>query len=133
MRTRLDPMIMENTLPIKGVYEIAVRVKDLSRSEAFYKDVLGLKEGLRDERRNWLFLWAGGNSGMVVLQEDKGDWPLQHFAFTVLASDMERAHSMLKEKGVNVSAPVHHAWMNAVSLYFKDPDDNELELIALQN
>jgi len=42
-------------LPIKGVYEIAIRVKDLARAELFYTGVLGLKEGLRDERRNWLF------------------------------------------------------------------------------
>ena len=43
-------------LPIKGIYEIAVRVKDLARAESFYTQVLGLKEGLRDETRNWLFL-----------------------------------------------------------------------------
>ena len=122
---------MDNTLPIKGVYEIAIRVKDLARSEAFYKDVLGLKEGIRDERRNWLFLWAGGNAGMVVLQEDKGEWPLQHFAFAVVESDMERAGALLKEKGVDVSEPVHHEWMNAVSLYFRDPDGHALELIAI--
>lgn len=36
-------------LPIKGLYEVAIRVKDLARAEAFYKDVLGLKEGLRDD------------------------------------------------------------------------------------
>ena len=122
---------MDNTLPIKGVYEIAIRVKDLSRSEAFYKHVLGLKEGLRDERRNWLFLWAGGNAGMVVLQEDKGEWPSQHFAFTVVESDMERAGALLREQGVDVSEPVHHQWMNAVSLYFRDPDGHALELIAI--
>jgi catechol 2,3-dioxygenase-like lactoylglutathione lyase family enzyme len=91
------------TLPIKGLYEIAIRVKDLARSESFYKDVLGLQEGLRDERRNWLFLYAGGNAGMVVLQEDKGDWPTQHFAFTVNETDINRAATMLKDKGVAVS------------------------------
>ena len=122
---------MDKTLPIKGVYEIAIRVKDLARSEAFYKGVLGLKEGLRDERRNWLFLWAGGNSGMVVLQEDKGEWPSQHFAFTVLESELERARAHLKEKGVDVSEPVNHQWMNAVSLYFDDPDGHALELVAI--
>jgi catechol 2,3-dioxygenase-like lactoylglutathione lyase family enzyme len=124
---------MDNTLPIKGVYEIAIRVKDLPRAEAFYKEVLGLREGLRDERRNWLFLWAGGDAGMVVLQEDKDDWPLQHFAFTVNESDIERAAGILKDKGVAVSDPVHHAWMNGVSLYFKDPDGHALELIAILN
>jgi catechol 2,3-dioxygenase-like lactoylglutathione lyase family enzyme len=118
-------------LPIKGLYEIAIRVKDLARAEVFYKDVLGLEEGLRDERRNWLFLYAGGNAGMVVLQEDKGEWPRQHFAFTVDESDLKRAAAMLKDNGVEVSEPVIHEWMNAVSVYFDDPDGNALELLAL--
>jgi lactoylglutathione lyase len=118
-------------LPIKGLYEVAIRVKDLARAEAFYKDVLGLKEGLRDERRNWLFLYAGGDAGMVVLQEDKGEWPMQHFAFAVSEADIGPAAALLKEKGVTVSEPVHHEWMNSVSLYFDDPDGNALELLAL--
>ena len=118
-------------LPIKGLYEIAIRVKDLARAEAFYKDVLGLEEGLRDERRNWLFLRAGGDAGMVVLQEDKGDWPTQHFAFSVSESDIERAAGLLKDKGVAVSEPVYHEWMKSVSVYFDDPDGHELELLAL--
>ena len=120
-------------LPIKGLFEIAVKVKDLSRAEAFYKDVLGLEEGLRDNSRNYLFLYAGGREGMVVLQEDKSDWPKQHFAFTVNEADIERASAMLKEKGVTVSEPVFHEWMNSVSVYFDDPDGHALELIALSS
>jgi catechol 2,3-dioxygenase-like lactoylglutathione lyase family enzyme len=118
-------------LPIKGLYEITIRVKDLARAESFYKDVLGLKEGLRDDRRNWLFLYAGGDAGMVVLQEDKGEWPAQHFAFTVRETDIEQAAAMLKEKGVAVSEPVFHDWMKSVSVYFDDPDGHALELLAL--
>ena len=120
-------------LPIKGLYEIAIRVKDLARAEAFYKDVLGLNEGLRDDRRNWLFLYAGGDAGMVVLQEDKGEWPTQHFAFTVSEPDIKRAADMLKEKGVSVSEPVYHEWIKAVSVYFDDPDGHALELLALSS
>jgi catechol-2,3-dioxygenase len=119
-------------LPIRGVYEIAVRVKDLSRSEPFYREVLDLEVGLRDEKRNWLFLRAGGDAGMVVLQEDKGEWPLQHFAFTLDEADIERAASMLRERGVEVEGPVFHQWMGATSLYFDDPDGNALELLALK-
>jgi lactoylglutathione lyase len=117
-------------LPIRGVYEVAVRVKDLAKAEPFYRDVLGLDIGLRDEKRNWLFLRAGGDAGMVVLQEDKGDWPLQHFAFTVDEADIERAAAMLRERGVEVEGPVVHQWMGATSLYFKDPDGHALELCA---
>jgi len=119
-------------LPIKGLYEIAIRVKDLARAESFYTSVLGLEEGLRDDRRNWLFMWAGGKAGMIVLQEDKGEWPLQHFAFTIDEPDLTRAAALLAEKGVAVSAPVYHEWMNSTSLYFKDPDGHDLELIALR-
>ena len=118
-------------LPIKGLYEIAIRVKDLARAENFYTEVLGLREGLRDDRRNWLFLYAGGDAGMVVLQEDKGEWPTQHFAFTVREAEISEAAATLKKKGVTVSEPVHHEWMKSVSVYFDDPDGHALELIAL--
>ena len=118
-------------LPITGLYEIAIRVKNLARAESFYKDVLGLEEGLRDDRRNWLFLRAGGDAGMVVLQEDKGDWPQQHFAFAVSPDQITQAAATLKEAGVAVSEPVYHEWMKGISVYFDDPDGHSLELLAL--
>lgn len=117
-------------LPIRGVYEVAIRVKDLARAEPFYREVLGLEVGIRDDKRNWLFLRAGGDAGMVVLQEDKTDWPLQHFAFTIDEADIEPAAAMLRERGVEVEGPVFHEWMPATSLYFEDPDGNALELCA---
>jgi catechol 2,3-dioxygenase-like lactoylglutathione lyase family enzyme len=120
-------------VPITGLYEIAIRVNDLARAESFYKEVLGLEEGLRDERRNWLFLRAGGDAGMVVLQEDKGNWPKQHFAFTVNKTDIRQAEATLKDKGLEVSEPVYHEWMKAFSLYFDDPDGHSLELTALSD
>ncbi len=118
-------------LPIQGLYEIAIPVKQMARAEAFYRDVLGLQFGIRDERRNWLFLRAGGDAGMVVLQENPGDWPTMHFAFTVDAADLERATALLKEQGVAIDGPHYHEWMPATSVYFKDPDGHELELCAL--
>ncbi len=108
------------------------KLKTWLAQSLFYKHVLGLKEGLRDDRRNSIFLWAGGSAGMVVLQEYKGKWPTQHFAFTVEKSDLSRAGALLQEKGVAVSAPVYHEWMGSTSLYFEDPDGHDLELIALQ-
>lgn len=117
-------------LPIRGIYEVAVKIKDLTRAEAFYRDVLGLTEGIRDERRRWLFLRAGGDAGMIVLQEDAGDWSAQHFAFTVAEEDVESAATTLRERGVEVEGPVFHAWMPAKSIYFSDPDGHDLELCA---
>ena len=117
-------------LPIRGVYEIAIRVKDLATAEAFYREILGLQVGIRDESRKWLFLRAGGDAGMIVLQEDKGQWPTQHFAFTVDEGDIQQAADTLRERGVNVEGPSFHAWMPAKSIYFADPDGHDLELCA---
>ena len=87
-------------IPIRGVYEVAIRVKNLARAEPFYREVLGLEVGIRDERRNWLFLRAG-DGGMVVLQEDTGDWPTQHFALTVSEADIDKAADALREAVVD--------------------------------
>ena len=117
-------------IPIISVYEVAIRVRDLKNAEAFYRDVMGLQFGLRDQKRNWLFMRAGGAAGMVVLQEDRGEWPSQHFAFAVKDSELERAAALLKEKGVNIIGPVFHDWMPGRSVYFEDPDGHSLELFA---
>jgi catechol 2,3-dioxygenase-like lactoylglutathione lyase family enzyme len=118
-------------IPITGVYEVAIRVRDLKTAEAFYRDVLGLQFGLRDDKRNWLFLRAGRSVGMIVLQEDRGEWPQQHFAFAVKESELESAASILTAKGVKVVGPVFHDWIPGRSLYFEDPDGHALELIAV--
>ncbi len=115
---------------ITGVYEVAIRVRELERAESFYREVLGLAEGLRDEERRWLFLRAGGSAGMVVLQEDPGPWPAQHLAFRADAEALGAATERLRARGVEVEGPVVHDWIPAVSIYFRDPDGHELELCA---
>lgn len=117
-------------LSIRGIYEIAIKVADLSRAEEFYCNILDLEVGIRDERRNWVFLRVGGDRGMIVLQEDKGEFPAQHFAFTVDDVDIEQAARLLRERGVEVGEVVFHEWMPAKSVYFDDPDGNALELCA---
>lgn len=120
-------------VPIQGLYEVAIPVQALARAEAFYREVLDLEVGIRDERRNWLFLRAGGQAGMIVLQENKGEWLKQHFAFTVADADLDRATELLRERGVDVDGPHFHAWMPARSVYFSDPDGHQLELCAPLN
>jgi len=117
-------------VPIRGLYEVAIPVRRLAPAEAFYREVLGLEAGLRDERRNWLFLRAGGGAGMVVLQEHQGEFATYHFAFTVDEADLERAAAVLREAGVRTTGPIFHAWIPGKSLYFSDPDGHDLELFA---
>jgi lactoylglutathione lyase len=115
---------------IRGLYEVAIPVKHLPRAEAFYRQVLGLEVGIRDETRKWVFLRAGGSAGMIVLQENPGEWSPMHFAFTADEADLERAVAVLQEHGVTVQGPVTHDWMPAKSVYFSDPDGHDVELCA---
>ena len=113
-----------------GVYEIAVPVSDLDRAEAFYRGVLGLEVGLRDESRRWIFLRAGGQAGMVVLQETPGPFIAMHFAFTVAREAIAGAVAALASHDITVDGLHFHAWMPATSVYFADPDGHALELCA---
>jgi catechol 2,3-dioxygenase-like lactoylglutathione lyase family enzyme len=115
---------------IRGVYEVAVPVRELERAEKFYREVLGLEVGLRDERRRWLFLRAGGGAGMVVLQETPAAWAKQHFALSVAPDEIDAAAARLRELGVPVRGPILHEWLGARSVYFADPDGHDLELCA---
>ena len=118
---------------IESVFEVAVKVRHLSVSSMFYKAVLGFSEGLLDEKRRWHFLWVGRHQGMIVLQEDRGHWLPQHFAFRVRESDLPGLKTQLENHYVVVEGPVSLDWMNAISLYFSDPDGHQLELCALRS
>ena len=117
-------------LRIKGIYEIAIPVKELSAAESFYRNVLGLEVGLRDEKRRWLFLRAGGAAGMLVLQEKPDHWQSQHFAFAVSDAELDEATAELQSHGVVVDGPYLNDWMPARSVYFSDVDGHQLELCA---
>ena len=114
---------------IRGVYEVAIRVRDVATAEKFYREVLGLEVGLRDDRRNWVFMRAGGG-GMIALQEERGEWRQQHFAFAVAERDVDSAAATLRRLGVPVDGPMVHDWIPAMSLYFADPDGHDVELCA---
>ena len=117
------------TFSVNGVYEVAIKVNDIARAEEFYLQVLNFQLGLRDEARRWLFLRAG-YGGMVVLQEDRTDWPKQHFAFLIDEGDIDSTCRYLAQRGVEFNGPVLHEWMPAYSIYFADPDGHDVELCA---
>jgi len=117
-------------IPVHGVYEIAIPVRNLAQAEVFYTETLGFTVGLRDEERNWVFLDTGGMTGMVVLTENTGEWPALHFAFAATdKADLDKAKAFLDKAGATTRGPVHHEWMGADSLYFNDPDGHALEFI----
>lgn len=115
---------------IRGLYEVAIPVRQLKNAESFYRDALGLEVGLRDEQRKWLFLRVGGAAGMIVLQECAPGFPRHHFAFAVSESHLQEAEAVLRKCDVPARGPIFHGWMPGTSLYFEDVDGHELEFFA---
>ena len=112
-----------------GIYEVAIRVKDLAKAHMVYREILGLEDGLLVEERGMYFLRTPGNQGMVVLIQDDDDFPSQHYAFSIDESDVERTLDAPSAAGVTAKGPVFRDWMPGTSIYFSDPDGHELEFV----
>ena len=128
-------------VPVRGLYEAHLTVRDLDRSIAFYRDVLGLTLAHRIPARHVAFLWMGEARATML-----GLWAIHtspvtirgHIAFRTALTDVERSIAVLRGAGLTprsgeapIDEPVVLAWMPAASVYFDDPDGHSLEYIAL--
>jgi lactoylglutathione lyase len=118
-------------MKVNGIFEIAINVKNLEESTKFYKNVLGLKDGLLQEERRWNFLWIDDRKGMIVLIEENETFKPLHFAFSVEKNNLETLSKKVLEAGYSISEPTNHDWMNATSIYFQDPNGHDLEFIVV--
>jgi len=136
-------------IPIKGLFEAHILVRDLQRSVAFYRDVLGLEVGIEQPERPAAFFWVGGRGKSMLGIFTLGSWPTQmmqhHLSFQVKLDDLLAAPQRLRSAGITpkgrrtpshprgepTDEPIVFAWMPAASIIFDDPDGNLLEYIAM--
>ena len=117
----------------KQLGHIVLRVRDMERSEQFYTGVLGLEvTGRIDDRM--VFMTAGELSHELALTSVGADAPgpekdrvgLYHFAWEMGSfEDLKKLYAELKERGVSISGIGDHG--ASLGVYFRDPDDNEIE------
>ena len=130
-------------VPIKRLFEAHLNVRDLDRSIAFYRDVLGLELAHTVAARHAAFFWIG-DPGHTML----GLWSIHttpmtmrlHIAFDVEFADVVASVDALQKAGIKphggeggppIDEPVVFGWMPAASVYFDDPDGHSLEFIAM--
>ena len=115
-----------------------VRVKDLDRSLAFYRDVLGLREESRRvlDKADATILFLTDDVGEhrieLTYNHDGRDYQLGtqfgHFAFAV--DDLDRERERLEGHGIGFSRGPYRVTAGGNRIAFiKDPDGVEIELI----
>ncbi len=120
---------------VKGLGHVVLRVRELERSESFYRDVLGMRVTARLGRRMSFLAAREGVSHEVALlalgPQAPGPDPqrvgLYHVAFQVDSlEELERFYARLQAMGVPVVGIGDHGI--SVGVYFLDPDGNEIEV-----
>ena len=126
---------------IRGLGEIALRVADLDRMQAFYQEVIGL-ELLRRFPRSAFFRLADGVAGhtQILALFDRTAEPgyqglssahttVDHLAFAIALEDFAAEKARLEAAGLRVET-AEHAWVHWRSLYVSDPEGNRVELVC---
>ena len=114
-----------------------LRVADLDRSTAFYRDVLGFRIAERDPEHGGVFMTLGDDFHTIDLfphPDPAGADPptrshvgVAHIAFQVASfDDLRDAYATLQSHGVAIDRAMDH--VNQRSIYFADPDGNRLEI-----
>ena len=124
---------------IQGILETCINVSDMERARKFYQSVSGFEAMTSDERfcafqvgHDVLLLFTVGTSkdpvqiqgGVIPPHETVG---AGHFAFAISPNIVENWKVFLSNQGIAIESEVR--WeRGGISLYFRDPDNNLLEL-----
>jgi len=127
---------------VEGLFEAHLAVASLSRSVAFYRDIVGLSLGFEAPERDAAFFWTPrAGEGLLGLWS-LGSAPLaiaSHLAFKASLDAVLGACDRLRSQGVTplsffaeeTSEPSAIGWMPAAAVYFRDPDGHLIEYLAM--
>lgn len=119
-------------LALSSIGQIALTVRDVERSVAFYRDSLGLRFLFQAPPALAFFDCDGLR--LMLAQPERPDQPVANSVLYFRVADIRRAHEELKARGVAfvdephlvARMPDHELWM----CFFHDPDENLLGLMA---
>ena len=119
-------------LAIVNIGQVAIRVKDLERAVAFYRDTLGLTFLFSAPPKLAFFDCGGVRLMLTVPEKPEFDHPSSIFYFKV--ADIRATADTLQSRGVSFETPPHliaampdhDLWM----AFFRDADRNMLALMS---
>jgi lactoylglutathione lyase len=127
---------------ITSLFEAHLAAGNLERAITFYRDQLNFELAHSSTKPNAAFFWIGAPGRSMLGVWELGSFPLgmtNHVAFQVDLDNLLQAPAALKAvdivprgfHGEPADEAVVLAWMPAASVYFLDPDGNQLEFICM--
>lgn len=122
------------TYTISRVGHVVLRVRDIERSEPFYRDVLGLKISHKTPGRAVFFTCGEQDHDLAIFQL-AADAPgpedhrvgMYHTALRLGdVAELKAFFDHARESGANIVGINHHG--GSKSIYLKDPDGLEFEV-----
>ena len=108
-----------------GLSHIALKVRDLKKTEDFYVGVLGLKVVFRHPP-SMIFLTTPGSGDLLnfvkTAQRPKANQGLEHVGFKMTKSEMKKKEAKLKKLGFKIDGR-----RGKTAFYFTDPNGYHLE------
>ena len=120
----------EIKISIECLDHVALRVKDLKRSEDWYGKTLGLKKVLPAAWGNYpIFMVAENNTGVALFPSEKTTEKMirkvDHFAFRIHLQEFQQTQEHLNGLGIEFQFQ-DHVYFH--SIYFEDPDGHTVEI-----
>lgn len=120
---------------LAGIDHVALTVRDVARSVAWYETNLGLERQFREAWGDYPAVVGtphGGGLALFPVRSDHPDPPpgsdtlcFRHVAFRVDRPNFEAAQRAFTEKGIDFRFQDHDV---ARSIYLADPDGHEIEI-----
>jgi glyoxylase I family protein len=122
-------------ISIDSIHHVSLNVRDLEKSKAFYKDILGLQEMERppfDFAGAWYAIGDGQQLHLIVYEGEtlrQGGINSRDGHFAVHVRSYKETLAWLEQKGIPVDARPY-AKAGFPQIYVLDPDHNVIEFNA---
>lgn len=115
-------------ITVRSFHHVAIIVKDLEKSKAFYQGILGLKPIPRPPFGFPGVWYQVGTQELHLIQSDAVLNQTQHFAIEV--DDIQETFQVLKAQDITiVSAPDKRPHDNSDFMFCLDPNGNLIEIV----
>jgi catechol 2,3-dioxygenase-like lactoylglutathione lyase family enzyme len=117
---------------VRGLCHLALRVRDVQASAAFYREHFGLREVWAPDAEN-VYLSSGiDNLALHQAAEVAPGGALDHLGFLVDSADeVHAAAERLRARGVPIAHEPRTHRDGSVSFYCRDPDGNLVQVLWL--